>query len=324
MVGAGSAMFLVGTLTAVSATIADYPVLGGQAVRYAVAAVILQAVVRLTGARRQGSVRRPALRDWLLLAALASTGLVAFNVCVVEATRDTSPATIGTVIATVPIILALVGPLLEGRRPAPALVVSACVVAAGAALANGLGGGSARGLLFSLGALGGEVCFSLLAVPLLPRLGALRVSAHSATLAVPMLLAVGVVRDGTAVLRTPTSAELAGFAYLSVIVTTVAFLLWYGAIGRLGADRAGLFAGLIPISAVITTVALGVDRPGAADLTGAALVAAGVAVGLRARTAPREPAAIEPVAIEPAPRESVVHEVVTCESVPFEHARGSC
>ncbi|MCQ0015687.1 hypothetical protein [Actinomadura madurae] len=115
--------------------------------------------------------------------------MVAFNVCIVAATADTSPATIGTVIATVPIVLALAGPLLEGRRPAPAIIVSACVVAAGAGLASGFGGGSARGLLLSLGALAGEVCFSLLAVPLLPRLGPLRVSAYSAALAAPMLLA---------------------------------------------------------------------------------------------------------------------------------------
>lgn len=297
MIGAGSAMFLVGTLTAVSATIADYPVFGGQAARYGAAAVVLLVVTRFAG----GPARRPSIRDWLLLAALAGTGLVAFNVCIVAATRDTSPATIGTVIATVPIVLALLGPLLEGRRPAPALVLSACVVAAGAALANGLGGGSARGLLLSLGALAGEVCFSLLAVPLLPRLGPLRVSAYSAALAAPMLLAVGLAVDGTAALRTPTAGELAGFAYLSVVVTTIAFLLWYSAIGRLGADRAGLFAGLIPVSAVLTTVALGIDRPGPADLTGAALVAAGVVAGLRARVAPREPAVPEPVTCEPAP-----------------------
>ncbi|MFC4050355.1 DMT family transporter [Actinomadura syzygii] len=300
MAGAGTAMFLVGTLTAVSATISDYPVFGGQAARYAVAALILLAVARFAGGRH----RRPALRDWLLLAALAGTGLVAFNVCIVAATRDTSPATIGTVIAAVPIVLALAGPLLEGRRPSPALVLSACVVAAGAALATGFGGGSVRGLLLSLGALAGEVCFSLLAVPLLPRLGPLRVSAYSSALAAPMLLAVGLAADGTSVLRTPTAAELAGFGYLSVIVTTVAFLLWYGSIGRLGADRAGLFAGLIPISAVITTVALGLGRPGPADLTGAALVTAGVVVGLRARRdrpGPRERAAPEPVTCEPIP-----------------------
>ncbi|MEU8801453.1 DMT family transporter [Spirillospora sp. NPDC048819] len=295
--GAGSAMFLVGTLTAVSATIAGYPVFGGQAARYAVAALILLAVVRFAG----GPARRPSPRDWALLAALAATGLVAFNVCIVAATRDTSPATIGTVIAAVPIVLALAGPLLEGRRPAPPVVLAACAVAAGAALANGLGSGSVRGLLLSLGALAGEVCFSLLAVPLLPRLGPLRVSAYSAALAAPMLLAVGVAVDGTAVLRVPTAGELAGFTYLSVVVTTIAFLLWYDAIGRLGADRAGLFAGLIPVSAVITTVALGLGRPGPADLAGAALVAAGVVAGLRTRVAPRRPAAAECVTCDPAP-----------------------
>jgi drug/metabolite transporter (DMT)-like permease len=297
MAGAGAAMSLVGTLTAVSATISGYPVFGGQAARYAVAALVLLAVARLVG----GPARRPSVRDWLLLAALAATGLVAFNVCIVLATRDTSPATIGTVIATVPIVLAVVGPLMDGRRPAPAIIAAACVVAAGAALANGLGGGGARGLLLSLGALAGEVGFSLLAVPLLPRLGPLRVSAYSAALAVPMLLAVGLVADGTALLRVPTPGELAGFAYLSIIVTTIAFLLWYDAIGRLGADRAGLCAGLIPISAVVTTVALGLERPQPADLAGAALVAAGVVVGLRARVAPRGPAPAEPVICEAAP-----------------------
>ncbi|MDL4815756.1 DMT family transporter [Actinomadura opuntiae] len=285
---AGAAMFLVGTLTAVSATISHYPVFGGQAVRYAVAALILLGVARLRG----GPARRPTAREWALLAALAGTGLVAFNVCIVAATRDTSPATIGTVIGAVPVALAIAGPLMEGRRPAPALIASACVVAAGAALASGFGGGSLRGLLLSLGALGGEMCFSLLAVPLLPALGPVRVSAYSAVLAAPMLLVIGLVTEGSSVLRAPTRAEFAGLAYLSVVVTVVAFLLWYGALGRLGADRAGLFAGMIPVSAVVTTVVLGLGRPGPADIAGAVLVAAGVVLGLRRRVVPCEAAPI--------------------------------
>jgi drug/metabolite transporter (DMT)-like permease len=303
MIGAGAAMFCVGTLTAVSATIADYPVFGGQAVRYTVAAAILLVAARLAERRSGRPAPRLTLRDLALLAALAGTGLAAFNVCIVAATKDTSPATIGTVIATVPIALAVIGPLLDRRRPAPIVVVSACVVASGAALANGLGSGTPRGLLLSLGALAGEVCFSLLAVPLLPKLGPLRVSAYSAALAVPMLAAIGVVTDGTAMLRTPTTSEVLGFGYLSVIVTTVAFFLWYDAIGRLGADRAGLFAGVIPVSAVITTVALGLGSPGPADLAGAALVAGGVVIGLRPprRTAASPVASPAPPAASPAP-----------------------
>lgn len=285
-------MCCVGTLTAVSATIEGYPLFGGQAVRYAVAAAIMLTAARVLDSRRTPAQpgTRPGARltgrDWLLLAALAAAGLVAFNVCVVAATAHASPATVGTIIAAVPIVLALVGPLQEQRRPAPAVVLAAVIVTLGAALATGLGGGSTLGLLLSLGALAGEVCFSLLAVPLLPKLGPVRVSAYSAALAVPMLLIAGLAVDGSDIVRMPTVSEAAAFAYLAMVVTTVAFFLWYDALGRLGADRAGLFAGAIPISAVVTTMALGLGTPTAADLAGAALVAVGVVVGLRGHVRP--------------------------------------
>src|SRR5262249_54774257 len=158
---------------------------------------------------------------------------------------------------SVPIVLAVAAPLMGGGRPAPRIVAAAVVVTIGAALANGLGGGSLPGFLLALGALAGEVGFSLLALPLLPSLGAVRVSAYSAAVAVPMLFAVGLIADGTSVLRVPDWGEVAALGYLSIIVTVGAFILWYDALGRIGADRAGLFAGLIPVSAVVTTMVLG-------------------------------------------------------------------
>ena len=294
--GAALGMCFVGTLAAVSATLGDYPLYGGQALRYAVAAAILFGAIRIASRRRgdlaprigtrrkitAGMGRGVGGREVLLLVALAATGLAGFNVCVFTATEYAGPATVGTVIATSPVVLSLVGPLLARRRPHPLVVAAAVVVAAGAALSTGLGDGSTRGLLPSLGALVGEVCFSLLAVPLLPKLGPVRVSAYSAAFAAPMLLATGLIVDGREVVRMPTAGEAAGLAYLAAIVTTIAFFLWYDAIGRIGADRAGLFAGLIPVSAVVTTMALGLGRPGTADLVGSALVAAGVVVGMRA------------------------------------------
>jgi drug/metabolite transporter (DMT)-like permease len=290
--GAASAMFLVGTLTGVSATINDYPVFGGQALRYALAALLLFAAARLhtrraahgrAGAGPRPPARRPNPREVLLLIALAATGLAGFNVFVVAATRHASPATIGTVIATVPVVLALLGPALERRRPSPLTVASALLVTAGAALANGLGGGGLTGLLLCMGALAGEVGFSLLAVPLLPGLGPIRVSAYSAAFAVPMLVVAGLVADGTGFLRVPTAGETAALLYLSAVVTTIAFFLWYDALPRLGTDRAGLFAGVIPVSAAIVTVALGLGRPGPGELAGVALVAVGVVAGMAPR-----------------------------------------
>ncbi|MDH6223539.1 DMT family transporter [Streptomyces sp. MJP52] len=283
-VAAASAMLLVGTSTAVSATIADYPVFAGQALRYALAAAILLVVVRRQRLPRVGLTPR----DVVLLVALAATGLAGFNVFLVEATRHAGPAMIAAVVGAVPLVLALVGPLTERRRPAPRTVGAALVVALGTAVAAGLGSGSLKGLLLALGALAGEVAFSLLAVPLLPKLGALRVAAYPAALSVPMLLAASVVLDGTDSLRLPTLGQAAAFGYLGVIVTAIAFFLWYDALRRLGADRAGLFAGLVPVGALLTTVVLGIGRAGAADVTGALLVAAGVALGMR-QPRPRDP-----------------------------------
>ncbi|WP_019629475.1 DMT family transporter [Actinomadura atramentaria] len=280
MLGAALGMALVGMLPAVSKTIEGYPALGGQAVRYAAAAALLGLLVRRAGAP---PVRLRA-RDLVLLAALAATGLAGFNLCVLAAVRDTSPATTGTVIGASPVVLAVAAPLLARRaRPAPAVVAGAVAVAAGAALATGFGDATARGLAFSAGALAGEVCFSLLAVPLLPRLGPLRVSAYTAALAAPMLLAAGVAVDGTGVVRVPSAEELAGLLFLAVVITTVAFVLWYGAVARIGADRAGLFTGVLPVSAVATTVVCGLGTPGPAALAGSALVAAGVVAGVAVR-----------------------------------------
>ncbi len=270
-------MFLVGTLAAVSGVIEDYPVYGGQAVRYALAAVVMLAVAR---ARGLGHVRlRP--RQWGLLVAIALTGLLLFNLCVVEANRAAGPALPGIVLGTVPLALALVGPIFTGARPSPRVVAAGLVVAAGATLATGAGSGNLPGLLWSLGALVCELCFSLLALPLLPLIGPLRLSAWTAALSVPFLLVTGLVLDGRDMLRVPTAAEAGGLAYLALVVTTVAFFLWYRSLPHLGPDRAGLFAGVVPVGALTTAALLGIAVPSAADLAGAALVISGIALGLR-------------------------------------------
>lgn len=339
--GAAVGMFIVGTLAAISDVIADYPVYGGQAVRYAAASVILLIVARLRGlgpvrparrgggaepgrsaapgaapgqgdegassaatgrsrglepglstGRRRGVAARGApvrlrLRQWALMASLSLTGLVAFNICVIEATRASGPVLAGIVLGTVPLVMAVLGPLTSpargGRRsrPSPRVLAAAATVVAGTTLATGLGSGGTAGLLWSLGALACEICFSLLALPLLPALGPIRLSAWSAALAVPFLLAAGFAVDGVGMLRVPTAAEAMGLAYLTVVVTTIAFLLWYRSLPRLGADRAGLFAGMIPVGAMVTTAALGLGPVTPADIAGGAVVIAGILLGLR-------------------------------------------
>lgn len=264
-------MFLVGTLAGVSGLIQDYPVYGGQAVRYLAAAVIWLVVIRVLGLR----FVRLNRRETLLLVALTLLGLVLFNMCVIESARAAGPGLVGTVLGTVPLALALLG-----GRPAPRLLAGAVVVVAGATLATGLGSGNLPGLLWGLGALVGEVSFSMLAIPLLPKLGAIRLSAYSTALAVPLLATIGLVKEGTGMLQPPTPAQALGFVYLAVVVTVLAFFLWYTALPKLGPGHAGLFAGLIPVGAITTGLVLGIATPTVFDLIGASMVIAGILVGL--------------------------------------------
>jgi drug/metabolite transporter (DMT)-like permease len=109
------------------------------------------------------------------------------------------------------------------------------LVAAGAGIATGLGAPSATGLLFALGALAGEVAFTLLAVPLLPKLGPIRLSAYVSALATPMLLGAGLIANGKGAVPLPSPKEAAAICYLAVAVSAGGFFLIYSALPRLGA-----------------------------------------------------------------------------------------
>jgi drug/metabolite transporter (DMT)-like permease len=69
------------------------------------------------------------------------------------------------------------------------------------------------------------------------------------------------------------------------VLTAGAFLAWYSAIGRLGVDRAGLFVGVMPVSALLAGVALGTGTVSMLGLLGTLVVGAGVVLGI-SRTSP--------------------------------------
>ncbi|GII93166.1 membrane protein [Sinosporangium siamense] len=279
-------MFLVGTLAPVSDLIKEFPVYGGQALRYAAGAAVLFVVCMVM---RLPFVRL-TLRELGLLVALTTLGLVLFSVSIVEAARYGGATLVGTLLGATPLMLALA----SGRRPSPRLLLGASAVGAGTVVATGLGTGGPIALAWAVTTLICEVSFSLLAVTLLPKLGPIRTSAYATALAVPMFLIIGWVAHGTAMMRMPTVSEVLGFGYISILVTVFAFLLWYSALQRLGTGKAGLFAGLIPIGTMITAMVVGLGMPTIGEWGGAVLVVAGIVIGLKAQESPAEDAGTRP------------------------------
>jgi drug/metabolite transporter (DMT)-like permease len=80
----------------------------------------------------------------------------------------------------------------------------------------------------------------------------------------------------------------AAIGYLAVMVCAGGFYLLYSALPRLGADRVGLFAGLVPFGAMGAELLLGAGTVGPADVAGAVLVAAGVGLSISGGAGARE------------------------------------
>jgi drug/metabolite transporter (DMT)-like permease len=277
-VAATTAMVLVGSSVAAASALADYPIAGGQALRYALAAALLLLLAR-------GRLPRLTRRQALRLVALAATGLAGFNALLIAAVREADAASVGVVVGCVPVVLALAGPLLE-RRPLSGRVMSAALlVVIGAAAVQTGGRTTLLGVLLAVGALACEAAFTLLAVPLLGSVGPAATSTYTCLLAAPMLLAAGAAVDGGDALRVPSPGEATALGYLAATVTAAGFVLWYAGVERLGVERAGLCAGLVPVSALLSAAAIGASEISTVPLLGALAVAAGVTAGMTARPA---------------------------------------
>lgn len=272
-------MVFVGGSVAISSDVSPDRLFTTQAVRYAIAAALLIGSARLTGR----SIRPPRGTDWLWLLGVSISGLVVFNMALVFGTRHAEPAVLGVAVACVPLLLAIIGPLLEGRRPSPTTLLAALVVTVGAAVVQGLGRADAVGIGWAAVVLCCEAGFTLLAIPVLGRHGAWGVSIHATWLAAVGFAVVGLVREGPAAVTQLDSREVVALIYLAVAVTAVAFILWYTSVTVLGAGRAGLLTGVAPISAASVGVLLGGPMPGVAVWIGIGVVTAGLVLGMVGR-----------------------------------------
>lgn len=266
-------MAIVGGSVAVSRALVHAPLFAAQGVRYTIAAAILFAI----GRRR---VHRPRGREWVWLAAVALSGLVVFNIAVVRGVQHASPAAIGVAVALVPIALAVVGALLEGRRPRQRVLAAAIVVTVGSCLVEGFGNASAGGVLWAAVVLCCEAGFTLLAVPVLPRHGPWGVSLHATWMGALVYVVLAVSTEGPGAIGSLSAAQWGAVLFLAVMVTAVAFVLWYAAVSSLGPDRAGLLTGVVPASAALLGVATGAAWPAALAWVGIAVVGGGLTVGL--------------------------------------------
>lgn len=278
---AALACVLVGASFTANSVLGDYPYAGGQALRYGLAALLLVPFLRggAKGDFATARIRRLTRGQWGRIALLAAVGMVGFNLAVLAAEQSAEPAVPGVFVGCAPIVVGVLVPMLDGRRPTAVTLYAAGFVAVGAFTVQGWGRTDLAGVLFSVGALAGEVGFAVLAVPVLRPLGPKLLSATACGLAAVESALLGLLMDGGSFLRVPTGGEATALLWQAVVVTVIGFVCWYSGMQRIGAERATLFSGLIPVSAALTAPLVGAGTYGVAQGVGSLLVGVGVAYG---------------------------------------------
>lgn len=281
MVQALAAMAMVGGAVTASEFLTETPLFSAQAVRYALAAVVLLAARRAP----MFELRRPVGRQWVWLVASATAGLSGYNLAVVRAVQHAEPAVVATVVACVPLVLAIGSPLVARHRPPIQLMLAATVVVIGATIIQGGGRSSPTGIAFAILALGGEAAFTLLAMPVLTAVGAFSVATHTSWIAAVELAVLAAVFDRADALYLPSGRAMLAIGYL-VLASAAAFVLWFLAVQSAGGEVAGLAAGVIPVAAAATGLLVGVTTVDVRVGLGIAIVVIGVAGGMQAARHP--------------------------------------
>lgn len=313
---------LVGASFTANSLLGDYPYAGGQALRYGAACLLL---LPLLGRGGTAPLRLLTARHWMRLAALAGVGMVGFNLAVLAAERTAEPAVPGVLVGCAPVVVAVLVPLTEGRRPAPAVLYGALLVAAGAFTVQGWGRTDLAGIGWSVAALAGEVGFTVLAVPVLRLLGPKLLTAVVCGIGAAEAALIGLVVDGAGVVRMPTAVEAGALVWQAALATVVGFVLFYMGVQRIGMERATLFTGAIPVAAALSAALVAGAAFGLPQAFGSLLVGAGAAVGtgLFARRVPGTASAA--AAVQDDPRDEsrvVVHGHVPAAGQPDEPCAG--
>lgn len=112
-----------------------------------------------------------------------------------------------------------------------------------------------------------------------------------------MLLPVALAVEGLPPAFDATT--LAGFAYLTLVATALAYVVWFTGLRELSPATIGLIGLLNPLSGALLGVLAGGERLSVAQAVGIALIAAGILIGITGKEPGRPTSAESPAAEEP-------------------------
>lgn len=239
----------------------------GAAIRALPAGLLLLALTR----------RLPRAGWWWKSLIMGTLNIGAFFVLVYVAAERLPTSIASTIMAISPVTIALAARLLVHEHPNVLRLAGATLAIVGVGLM--LLGGHARvdgiGVAASATALLMSSFGFILGKRWNHEVGVLTSTAWQLTAGGLMLLAAAVITSGG-----PPSIDgrgVAGYAFITLIATALAYLAWFGGLRHLRGDVVGLVGLLNPVTGVLLGVFVAGNTLGARQFAGIALVSVGIA-----------------------------------------------
>lgn len=284
------AMAIVGSSVVVGKLVlASFPIFLASGLRFGLASLLLVPLL-LYHERR---LPRPSRADLRILALQSFTGIFLFNVLLLYGLKYTSATAGGVITSTTPAVIGLLSWLFLGERLRWNTVAGIILAVLGIMAINLLGGGAqgggaacVLGSLLIFGAVVGEACFTIFGKLLVSRFSPLAIATYVSLLGFLMFLPLAVRDAAQFDFATLPPAAWLPIIYYGVVVTVVAFILWYSGVAAVPASTAAVFTGVLPISTILLSHLLLGERLGWGHLAGIAcvLIAIRLSAGPIART----------------------------------------
>lgn len=256
----------------------DFDALAFNAVRFALASVLV-----LGALRAQGPLSLPDRRDLPRILVLGLLGNLVYQLCFILG-LDRSPAgTAAVVLSLTPLVIAFISMLSGQERPGPRTWTGAALSIVGVALVSGAevrvqGGGALVGNLILLGACFAWALYTVGARPLVKRYGSVPVTVWTLWTGAAGLMALGapaLTRQDWGAVR---PAAWGGLVFSATFAISLSYLIWYRGVERIGNTRTAIFSNLTPVVALFAGAVLLGERPTPAALAGVALTLGGLMV----------------------------------------------
>ncbi len=248
-------------------------------IRFLLVSVFLLPLLRIY----EGHLPRPSRHDGVLLAMLALTGVVVFNLLLFSGLKTVTAVRSSVLIALGPAVVAILM-MTFFREPARGHTIAGILIAfAGAVVtitdgrpARALAGGLSAGDLYLAGSVLCWAAYTILARPAMRRLAPLTVLTYSSIIGTVFLTPFALQRGTLAQLAGCSWTAWGSLFYLSIGAAGVAYLCYYMGIRDVGPSRAAVFLNLEPVSAIALGVLLLGERLTWPVLVGAVSVIAGL------------------------------------------------